>query len=292
MKILVAGGAGQVGRALRELPAQRDVFLDFAERDQLDITNNRHINQALDTFRPNVVINATAYTNVDGAEGDAETAYAVNRDGPAMLAAACDVRGAVLIHLSTDFVFDGKATRPYREEDPVNPLGIYGNSKAEGEKAIVERLERHIIVRTSWVFSPYRKNFVKSILRLAMEKNELRVVHDQVGAPTAASDIAIALINIALTVSDGEKRWGIYHFCGAPALSRYDFATAIVKTARPLIKKIPRLVPSISSENPYPAQRPAFADLNCSRIYDQFDISQPDWRGPMAKVIKEYQAEN
>jgi dTDP-4-dehydrorhamnose reductase len=291
MKILVAGGAGQVGRALRELPAQHGIYLDFAERDQLDVTNNRHIDQALDNFQPNVVINATAYTDVDGAEGDAETAYAVNRDGPAMLAAACDVRGTVFIHLSTDFVFDGKANRPYREEDPVNPLSIYGKSKAEGERAIVERLEKHVIVRTSWVFSPYRKNFVKSILRLAMEKSELRVVHDQVGGPTAASDIATTLIKIASAVSDDEKQWGIYHFCGVPALSKYDFATAIVETARPLIKKIPQLVPSISSKNPYLAQRPAFTDLNCNRIYEQFDISQPDWRGPMAKIIKEHQNE-
>lgn len=292
MKVLVAGGAGQVGRALRDLPAKRDVMLDFAGRDRLDITSSHQINQALDGFQPDVVINVTAYTDVDGAEGAAETAYAVNRDGPAMLAAACDERGVILIHLSTDFVFDGNAKRPYREDDPVNPLGIYGDSKAEGEKAITERLERHIIVRTSWVFSAYRKNFVKSILRLAMEKSELRVVDDQVGAPTAASDIVTALINIALAVSDGEKAWGIYHFCGAPALSRYKFATAIVETARPLLKKMPRLVPSISSDNPYPALRPAFADLNCNRIREQFDISQPDWQGPMAKVIEEYLAEN
>lgn len=286
MNILVAGGAGQVGRALRDLPPQRDLSLVFAERNQLDITNSGSIHETFDAFQPDVVINATAYTHVDDSEGAPETAYAVNRDGPAMLAEACDSRGAILIHLSTDYVFDGKAERPYREDDPVNPLGVYGMSKAEGEKAISERLERHFIVRTSGVFSPYRKNFVKSILRLAIENDELRVVNDQVGAPTAASDIATALIRIISAVSDGEKGWGIYHFCGAPALSRYDFAIAILEAAGPFLKKMPQLMPSLSSENPLPAERPAFSDLNCDSIAKVFGIPQPDWQPPLADVIE------
>ncbi len=289
MKILIAGGAGQVGRALRDLPARRDASLVFVERNKLDITNRSAIDEALNTLQPDVVINVTAYTNVDEAETASDIAYAVNRDGPAMLAEACDVRRIVLIHISTDFVFDGKARRPYLEDDPANPLGVYGNSKLEGERAIAERLEKHIIVRTSWVFSPYRRNFVKSILRLAQEKAELRVVDDQVGAPTAASDIAAALIDIAVAVSDGEKTWGIYHFCGTPALSRYEFAGVIVDKARPLLQNMPRLFASSSNDSQYPAQRPAFADLNCERIENIFGIPQPDWRKPMVRIVKKCQ---
>lgn len=286
IQCLVTGGTGQVGLALREQPAPRDLSLVFPERGQLDLADRNSVTEAFSALAPGMVINAAAYTDVDGAESDPEAAFAVNRDGPAYLAEACDKTGIPLIHLSTDFVFDGTAGHPYKEDDPVSPLSVYGESKAEGEATVRDRLENHIIVRTAWVFGPHRSNFVKSILLNAAEKPELRVVDDQVGGPTEASDIAGTLLSISASLPEGGGEWGTFHYSGVPAVSRFDLAAGILDRARPHLGQIPRLTPISSTEHPSPAKRPGCTILDCGRIYRVFGIEQPDWRPALSRIIE------
>ncbi|MEE8393992.1 MAG: dTDP-4-dehydrorhamnose reductase [Rhodospirillales bacterium] len=274
-----------MGRSLRGQDVPEGLFLTFAERPELDITKNDQVAEAFAEHRPDIVINAAAFTDVDGAENNAQAAFAVNRDGPAALAGACRSSGAALIHLSTDFVFDGKAGRPYKEDDVISPLSVYGKSKAEGEAVIAEIIERHVIIRTSLVFSPYRNNFVKSILEQARNKDELRVVDDQVGSPTPASDMADALLIVAAAVSGGKNEWGVFHYCGEPPLSRHDFAAAIIEAAGPNVDNSPRLLPAVSGDFPDAAARPAYSVLDCGRINRVFGIEQPGWRSALPAVV-------
>ncbi len=283
---VVLGAAGQVGMALREQPAPGDLAMTFLDRRDLDITDGERMARVVAEANPAVVVNAAAYTDVDGAETASATAFAVNRDGPAILAQACDKAAACLIHLSSDFVFDGAAGRPYREDDPVSPRGVYARSKAEGEEAVRTRLERHLILRTSWVFGPHRRNFVRAILERAGAGRELRVVDDQIGDPTAAADIACVLLVLAAAAARGECQWGVYHYSGRPAVSRHDLAAEILARARPRMEHIPRLSPVSTADYPSPAPRPAYSSLDCGRISRVFGIEQPDWRPPLARAVE------
>src|SRR5947208_6432633 len=232
MKLLVLGAGGQVGRELCRRAWPAGYRLATFDRSDVDITREDSIAAAMQRERPDMVINAAAYTAVDRAETEPDAAWAANCTGPAQLAATCREAAVPLIHISTDYVFDGSKAGPYREDDPVNPLGVYGRCKEAGDRAIREALAEHVILRTAWVYSAHGHNFVKTMLRLAGERPVLRVVADQTGAPTGAADLAAAIARIAQRVVAGNAGrdvdcWGTYHFTGAGAVTWHGFAEAI-----------------------------------------------------------------
>jgi dTDP-4-dehydrorhamnose reductase len=286
-RVLVLGAGGQVGRELCRYAWPTGTSLIALDRSRLDITRREAIAAAFSEARPEIVVNAAAFTAVDRAESEAEAAWTVNRDGPAHIAAACHAAGIPLIHLSTDYVFDGKTSRPYREDDPVNPLGVYGASKEGGERAVREALREHIILRTAWVYSPHGHNFVKTMLRLAAERPALRVVADQTGSPTNAADIAAAIARIAEQLGSGNVAWGTYHFAGAGAVTWQGFAEAIFGLAARWRGPPPRVDAITTAEYPTPAQRPANSVLDCARIGVAFGIVPRPWRAMLAEAIEE-----
>ena len=285
MRVLVTGMNGQVGRELRAAVWPEASELIAMDRTALDLASAARMSPLFDSLAPDVVVNAAAYTAVDRAEDEPDTAYQVNRDGPAALATACAERGTALVHLSTDYVFDGSKTRPWTPADPVAPLGVYGASKAAGEAAVRERLDRHIILRTAWVHSDHGHNFVKTMLRAGAERDELKVVGDQIGGPTAASDIAAALVTLTGKIADSRDGFGTYHFCGDPPVSWHGFARAIIDVAAPIWGRRPTLTEITSADWPTPAARPANSVLDCTSLLRDHGISQPDWRKSLKPVV-------
>lgn len=286
MTILVTGAAGQLGRECVERGAARVVGCD---RSTLDITNAEALIATLDRLQPKAVINAAAYTAVDKAEQDAATAFAINRDAVASLASACAKRHIPLLHVSTDYVFDGSKSKPYVESDKVNPLGVYGASKQQGEAAVRQEQPQHLILRTSWVFGRYGANFVKTMLRLARERPELRVVADQRGAPTDAGALADVLIALAQRAANGETLpWGTYHYCGAPDTTWHGFAQTIVERAVVLgLLQRPVPVHPISTRDfPTPARRPANSRLDCDHIREKLAVEIRPWQDGLDDVLK------
>lgn len=281
MRIIIIGAQGQVGWELtRRAPALgHDVLAwDVAE---LDITDAAAVDRQLAASGGEVVINAAAYTAVDKAEQEPELAFAVNRDGPAHLAAACARLNIPLLHISTDYVYDGRKPGPYVENDTVTPLGVYGASKLAGDEAVRRLLRRHLILRVSWVFGIHGHNFVKTILRLAREREELRVVADQYGCPTFAGDIADTLLELAGRGAeiDANDAWGVYHYCGEPATTWHGFASAIVELARARESLPVKTVTAITTADyPTPAARPANSVLDCARLAARLGIQPRPWR--------------
>jgi dTDP-4-dehydrorhamnose reductase len=255
----------------------------------LDVTDAEAVRRAVEQYAPDVVVNAAAYTAVDRAESEPEAAFAVNRDGAAHCAEACAVAGIPLIHFSTDYVFDGTKGAPYTEDDAPNPLGVYGASKLVGEEAVRDRLDTHVILRTSWVFSAHGHNFVKTMLRLCRERDVLRVVADQHGNPTAARDLALAALRIARrAVTADRAAWGTYHLAGTPATTWHGLAEAVVAEARPHGPVRAERVEAIpTSDYPTPARRPADTRLDGERIERSWGIAPPDWRDALAQVVAE-----
>ena len=287
MKILVFGASGQIGREVcRAAWPPRYAILPL-DRKAVDITKSAAVSAMLARETPDLVINLAAYTAVDRAESEPEVAWAANCAGAAHIAGACDESATPLVHLSTDYVFDGRKTGPYREEDAVGPLGVYGRSKEAGERAVRAAVARHMILRTAWVFGAYGANFVKTMLRLAAERPVLRVVADQRGCPTAAADIAAALMVIAAHIERGEAKWGTYHFVGAGAASWHSFAQAIFDQAAPQLAACPQVEPITTGQYPTPARRPMNSVLDCRKIEEVFGISSPPWRTALASVIRE-----
>lgn len=273
MKVLVTGADGQVGRALM---AARPPGLQLcpAGREVLDLTNSDQIRRCLDAERPRVVVNCAAYTAVDKAESEIAVAMAVNRGGVAKLAAAMAERGIALIHLSTDYVFDGRKPDPYVESDATAPINVYGQSKLAGEAAIQKTLPEHVILRTSWVYGSHGQNFMRTMLRLAQDRDEIRVVDDQLGCPTAASHIAEVIGAIAGEIEHGmDNRWGIYHYRDDSAVTWHDFARRIFKLAGARIDRVPKLVPVSTAEYPTAAARPANSVLDCRRLKKAFGLT-------------------
>jgi dTDP-4-dehydrorhamnose reductase len=284
MRLVVLGAQGQVGQALTSLSRREQIPTIAFGHSDCDIADALAVKRAISASA--IVVNCAAYTPVDQAESDADAAYRVNSLGAANVAAACTEVGIPLVHLSTDYVFDGASNRPATENDAPHPLNVYGQSKLSGEEKIRERLPAHIVLRTSWIFSAYGTNFVLTMLRLARAQSELRVVHDQVGGPTAADDIAKAVLRIiGACCAPGFSAWGTYHFSGVPAVSWYDFARAI------LVDSGTRVVPIATKDFPRPARRPANSALDCSRIRHVFGIAQPDWRVALARVREMLAAE-
>jgi dTDP-4-dehydrorhamnose reductase len=238
-----------------------------------------------------VVINAAAYTAVDRAESEAQAAIAVNRDGAAHIAQACARTGVPLIHLSTDYVFDGRAIgHAYREDDPIAPVSVYGASKAEGEQAVRDATARHAIVRTAWVYSPHGQNFVRTMLRLGQERPELGIVADQHGCPTAAADIADALVTMAVRMVRSDDAgaadlYGTFHFSGTGPTTWYGFAQEIFRQAAHHGRPVPKLRPIATTDYPTPAARPANSVLDCQHLRTVYGIAAPPWQESLATCV-------
>jgi dTDP-4-dehydrorhamnose reductase len=253
----------------------------------LDLTARAQIDTAVRAIGPNVIVNAAAYTNVDKAESEPEAAFALNRDGPAGLAEAAAAINAALVHVSTDYVFDGTSLRAYRETDARSPLGVYGASKAAGEDAVLAAHPRAIIVRASWVFSPHRANFVKTMLRLGETRDELGVVADQQGRPTSATDLAGACLALAVRshASDANAA-GVFHFANAEDTTWADFAAAIFDGARERGRKPVRVKPITTADYPTPAKRPANSRLDTAKI-QALGVAPRPWRAALSDVLDE-----
>lgn len=278
MCILVTGVSGQVGWEIIRKDRLTDLTIIGLDRSACDLTDSQTISRTIEKYSPELIINCAAYTAVDKAETEPEIAFSVNRDGPAFIADACSKADIPLIHLSTDYVFDGTARNPYKTEDRISPLGVYGKSKEAGEQGVRDRLDRHLIIRTSWVYGIHGHNFVKTMLRFGGERKELQIVNDQYGCPTFARDLADALLDIAPQIlSDNFTDWGTYHCCGSTALSWYDFAIHIFAMARkniPLVVK--DIVPITTEQFPTPTPRPRYSVLDCGKIYSTFGIKLPE----------------
>lgn len=289
MRVLLTGAAGQVGQELVEsLTAQPGIELWACNHAVLDLTDRAAIATLVTTAVPQVIINAAAYTAVDQAESEPALAHAVNAQAPGDLAEVANQVGASLIHLSTDYVFDGQQGTPYREDSPCHPLGIYGRTKWAGEQAIQATCDRHIILRTAWVYGTKGKgNFVKTILRLSQEREHLRVVYDQIGTPTWSRDIAGAIIDLLPHL--GPDTYGTYHFTNSGVTSWYDFAVEIVALAAsmdlPLTLK--QVEPITTADYPTPAQRPAYSVLGCEKLAARLGYKPPHWRQSLAKMMTE-----
>jgi dTDP-4-dehydrorhamnose reductase len=282
MTLVVFGAGGQVGRELAELAQARGLAVRALARSEVDITDAAAVAEAV--RGADFVVNCAAYTAVDKAEAERDRAFAVNATAPGAIAQACAEAGAALVHISTDYVFPGDGDRPWREDDPIAPLSVYGESKAAGEAAVRSALPRHVILRTSWVFAAHGSNFVRTMLRLGAERPELRIVADQHGGPTAAADIAAAILAIReRALAPGFSDWGNFHFSGAPATTWHEFATAIFA---PRGGGGPKLHPIATSDYPTPARRPANSVMDCGRIARVFGVAQPDWRQSLAAMLR------
>lgn len=287
MRILITGGEGQLGTELIDQSRAHGTEVLAPTMAQMDLRDPAQVDPFWDAFRPAVVINAAAYTAVDRAEAEPEVAFAVNAAAPAYLARRCRREGTPLIHISTDYVFDGLKGSPYLEDDPVSPLGVYGRSKAEGESLVRSSLGRHLIIRTSWLYSAHGANFVKTVMRLAAERDELRIVDDQLGSPTSAQDLAGALLSIAGRLGPGmQPTWGTYHYCGSGVTSWCGLARHVLETlvARGRMAYF-RLTPIATAQYPTPARRPAYSALDCRRIETAFGIIRPPWQASVEKTV-------
>ncbi len=284
IRILVTGSSGQLGSALIQ-ESQRFKELDFIflDRNALDITSSVSISEVMDVYSPDFIINTAAYTAVDAAESNQDQAAAINQIAVGHLAVACKNRGIGLIHISTDYIFDGKNKEAYQEDDMPHPKTVYGRSKLAGEKAILNaKLEAFAIVRTSWVYSVYGTNFVKTMLRLGRKKDSLSVVDDQIGSPTYANDLAIALIEISKKLTSENS--GVYHYCNSGITSWYAFAKAVFTYSNIAIELKP-----ISTENyPTAAVRPLNSVLNCDKIKGAFNLEIPQWEDSLKRMISSY----
>ena len=290
MRVLITGCNGQVGYCLREiLSTTENLALLAVDREELDITNQEAVNVMVHTFRPSIIINAAAHTAVDKAEEEVGLSYAINCDGPKFLAEAAQEVGATIFHISTDYVFDGNKDCEYVESDETNPQGVYGASKLAGEIAVAEACDKHVILRTAWVFGEHGNNFVKTMLRLAASRGELSIVGDQFGGPTYAGDIAKTLVEIAKYISDNESiEYGVYHYSGLPHVSWYEFADAIfdVASAANIVNK-PILSSITTTQYPTLAKRPGNSKLSTKKISEAFDIEASNWIEAL-KNIKAY----
>ncbi len=288
-KFLITGAKGQVGHCLTEqLTGKAEILA--VDRDELDITNRDAVFNMVKAFKPDVIINAAAHTAVDRAESEVELSEAINVKGPQYLAEVANEIGAVILHISTDYVFEGTGTGEYKEDDQTNPQGVYGRTKLEGEIAVQQANPRSIILRTAWVFGEHGHNFVKTMLRLAKERDSLDIVGDQIGGPTYASNVATTLIEIANQILvDKKGNFGIYHYTGKPYVSWYEFAKSIFAEAelQNILEKSPLVNSIATSDYPTPAKRPANSRLDLTKIKQTFGIEPSDWQKAL-KNIKAY----
>ena len=289
MRLYVIGAEGQVARSLREAASlHENIAFGFGARPDVDLLHPGSIETAIAKFRPDVVINPAAYTAVDKAESEPEQAYSINRDGARAVASAARIQGAPVIHLSTDYVYDGNKIGAYVESDPVAPQGVYGRSKLEGELAVAEANPRHVVLRTSWVYAPFGSNFVRTMLRLAAERDRLRVVDDQIGCPTYAPDIASAIIGVAwkLTNSGWHSDFaGVTHLAGPDALTWCAFAREIIRENAERGGRVVPVDPISTSDYPTAAVRPANSTLSTEKLRATFGIRLPPMRESLSDCL-------
>ena len=290
MKILVLGCNGQLGRCLNDQLEKTDHKVIYTSRDHINIADFSVAKSQIRGISPDVVINATAYTAVDMAEEEQEKADLINNKAVANVASICGELDCWLIHVSTDYVFDGLSAVPYLENDKVNPQGVYGATKLKGELAIQASGCKYLIIRTAWVFSEYGSNFLKTMLRLGAERDEISIVGDQIGCPTYGQDLANGIINIIPFLQEKETVSGVYHYGGDHPCSWYEFALAIFLEAKKMGLKTPQLVHSIgSSAYPTRAVRPFYSVLDCRKINDFFGVNTSDWGFGVKDVIGKLQ---
>jgi dTDP-4-dehydrorhamnose reductase len=282
VRLLLFGGAGQLGRAVQAAAAARGWVCAAPGRAEADVTVAAAVARAVAAVRPAAVLNAAAYTAVDRAEAEPEQAEAVNAAGAGHVARAAAAGGAILLHVSTDYVFDGGKGAPYVESDPVRPLQAYGRSKLDGERAVQATLDRHLVVRTAWLFSADGQSFVRTMLRLGRERGAVSVVDDEVGCPTPAGPLAAALLDmLAAAGRPGFAGWGVYHLAGAPAVSRCGFARAIFAAAGLAVRVSPIGAAAFNA----PAPRPASSALDCGKAARAFALAPIDWRAALPATV-------
>ena len=285
MVVLVTGANGQLGQSIqfiaKQYPNIQFIYTDYQE---LDITNFESCHTVFAKYKPQFCINTAAYTAVDKAESEAEKAHLINAIGPEILAKVCKEYDTILLHISTDFIFDGTSTQPYLESDIPNPQSVYGQTKLDGELAVQKNWEKHFIIRTSWVYSQFANNFMKTMLRLASERDSLSVVNDQIGTPTNAVDLAEVLIVIMVSSFKFQvSSFGIYNFSNEGQCSWYDFANEIFHQNGVSID----LKPIRTSAYPTPAKRPAYSVLDKTKIKSTFDIKINDWQTSLSACLKQ-----
>lgn len=280
IKILVIGGNGQLAQCLKDVVKhQGELDVDFQDLPNLDITNKQQLESYFSNNELDYCINCAAYTAVDLAEEQSDFAYAVNAEGPKNLAELCQKHQVTLIHISTDFVLDGQKRTPYLETEVPNPLGVYGASKLKGERNIQEFMEAYFIVRTSWLYSEYGNNFMKTMLKLSETREEISIVSDQIGSPTYAGDLAEAIIKIVLSSSTS---YGVYHYSNSGAISWYDFAVEIFKQFGKTIE----VKPIKTKDYPTAAKRPKYSVLDTTKIKNNFYCTINDWQGSLNKITQ------
>jgi dTDP-4-dehydrorhamnose reductase len=292
MEIVLLGSGGQVGLALR---GALGCFANVSAFDHttLDLGDPDALVRVLRATRPAVVVNAAAFTDVDRAEREEALATRINGDAVAVLGDECRALEAGLVHYSTDFVFDGASSRPYREDDPTGPLGAYGRSKLAGERALAERGAPALVLRTAWVYSPGRRSFVASILRLAREREALRIVADQTGSPTFAGDLATATALLVHGIRRDpfaaiDEARGVYHLAGSGVATRFELAKAVIASdPRASEHRVRTVEPVATTEYPLPAARPAFAPLDCEKLRRTFGIALPPWRAALDRALRQ-----
>lgn len=278
--ILVFGGNSQLAQCIKKLKAGFPKFnIVFLSSTEADISKPQTIESAFQNYEPEIVINCAAYTAVDQAESEEEKAKLINTQSVIFLAKTCKKHNALLIHISTDFVFEGNKALPLKETDETKPLSVYGQTKLDGEKGIMENMEQYIILRTSWLYSEYGHNFVKTMLRLGKEKEHLGVVLDQVGTPTYAMDLANTILDIA---AHNKRQYGLYHYSNEGVASWFDFAHAVFKFANLKVK----LLPISTAQFPTKAVRPAFSVMDKSKVKEVFGLEIPHWRDSLENCLK------
>jgi dTDP-4-dehydrorhamnose reductase len=293
MKVLVLGCKGQIGRCLKDQLTNTDYEVTYTSRDQIDIAEFEEARIKITHIAPDVIINASAYTAVDKAENDRVTADLINHLAVGNLAAICFELGCWLIHISTDYVFDGTFSAPYLESDQTNPQSVYGHTKLDGELAIQSSGCKYLIIRTAWVFSEYGDNFLKTMLRLGTVRDELSIVGDQIGCPTYAQDIAKAIVTMMTQLNEESSASGTFHYCGDQLCSWYEFARVIFEEARMSGLQTPGLIHSIqTSDYPTAAERPGYSALDCHKIRNTFGLNTSDWKLGVKNVISNFQLQD
>ena len=284
--IMVTGGAGQLATAMEQ---EGGAIVRRVGRPAFDFDRPASIAECVAAAQPSLVVNAAAWTAVDAAEAEPEAAGRANRDGPATLAAHCADAGIPLIHVSTDYVFDGTKGAPYTESDPTSPAGVYGATKLEGEQAVLAAWPRAIVLRTSWVYSATGKNFVRTMLGAAQKNARLRVVADQQGCPTAARDLAVAILAVAARLREGwqDRYAGVFHAAGAGSTTWHGLAEALFEDAAAYGHAVPVVDAIATSDWPTPARRPQDSRLDCTKLSQVFDVRLPEWRSGLARTVAE-----
>lgn len=284
--ILVFGGGGQLGLDLVRTASQRGVALRALPRRNIDISDSAAVTAAISACNPSLVVNAAAYTKVDDAEIERESAECANVTGPAVLARACEAAKIPLVHISSDYVFDGMKTGAYVESDPVAPIGFYGSTKARGEDAVRSAGTHHIILRVSWLFGEFGQNFLKTMLRLAGECDELKVVADQQGSPTSTRDVANAILNISKKISAGKAEFGTYHFAGDGVTTWHGFADGAVAKFCELTGRKVTVRAITTAEYPTRTKRPANSALDCGKFERAFGFRGRPWRSEVEEITE------